>query len=139
MDAPDDVPALDEIPDDGDLPSYWVESTTITVDRWVKASLDEHRDGRPWNEFLEKLRREHADPITFNDIDRIADALNRELDAVETSIDEDAVAMSVYEELEELLFEEVIEGTGGSDNRDVLNRLDDLQSQLPAQIREELR
>lgn len=78
-DIPDDVPSLDELGDTDDLPEYWTESTTITVDRWVKESLDRYREGRPWNQFLEQLRREHADPITFNDVDEIAEQLKNEL------------------------------------------------------------
>jgi len=79
-DKPDDVPSLEELGDGDDLPAYWAESTTITVDRWVKESLDAHRDGRPWNQYLEKLRREHADPITINDVHDLAEVLIRELD-----------------------------------------------------------
>lgn len=76
---PEDVPSLEELGSDDPLPNYWTKKTTITVDRWVKASLDEHRDGRPWNQYLEKLRREHADPITFTDVEQIADELKNQL------------------------------------------------------------
>lgn len=76
---PDDVPSLEELGDGDDLPEYWAESTTITVDRWVKESLDRHREDRPWNAYLEKLRREHADPLTLNDVHELADELKNEL------------------------------------------------------------
>ena len=42
----------------------------------MKARLDHHRDGRPWNQFLEQLRKEHADPITFNDAEAIAETVS---------------------------------------------------------------
>lgn len=54
--------------------------TTITVPVDVKESLDEHRDGRPWGTYLEQLRREHADPLTINDVQELARLLSEELD-----------------------------------------------------------
>lgn len=107
-------PSLDEVEE---LDEYWTENTTITVSRYTKARLDEHRDGRPWDEFLEKLRMEHADPLTLRDIDEISDL--------------------VAEQTADLLVSEL--GDGMTLNyRPVLNRLDDLQAQLPKDVAEEL-
>lgn len=76
-------PALDEV-EPGEAGGYWSEDTTITVSRYTKASLDEHRDGRPWDEYLEKLRREHADPLTLTDAEQIAERVSGELPDAET-------------------------------------------------------
>jgi hypothetical protein len=54
--------------------------TTITVREETKQRLDEHRDGRPWDQYLETLRREHADPITINDADELAKTLAAHID-----------------------------------------------------------
>jgi len=58
-----------------ELEDYWKEETTITVRRMTKRRLDEHRDGRSWDVFLEKLRREHSDPLTINDVERLSEML----------------------------------------------------------------
>lgn len=95
--APDETPpALDEV---DELDDYWTESTTITVSRYTKAQLDEHREGRPWDEFLEMLRREHADPITFNDAQQIVDFINEEV-ALREGVDADAIASRVSERID---------------------------------------
>lgn len=80
-------PALDEVEE---LDDYWTENTTISVQRITKQRLDEHRDGRNWDVFLEQLRREHADPITYNDVSDIADELKNQLSMVnEPTVDHD--------------------------------------------------
>lgn len=91
-----DPPPLDEIPEDGDLPSYWAEDTTITVRRATKQRLDAHRDDRPWDVYLEQLRREHADPLTLNGVLEIADHVSDEVDA---SVDADELALAVCDYL----------------------------------------
>lgn len=112
-DPPKDVPSLDELGADDDLPAYWEESTTITVDRWVKESLDRHRDGRSWNAYLEQLRREHADPITLNDVEEIAEHLKNEI----SMANEPGVEVDVGR---------------------ILGRIDDLESALPRKVAEEM-
>lgn len=54
--------------------------TTITVREETKERLDEHRDGKKWDAYLEELRREHADPLTLNDAEEIADYLAKRLE-----------------------------------------------------------
>lgn len=78
-DKPDDVPALSEIGDGEDLPGYWSEPTTITIRRYTKQRLDADRDGKPWDRYLEGLRRSKADPLTLSGVDEIADRLNDRL------------------------------------------------------------
>jgi len=56
------------------------EWTTITVPKHVKADLDVERGSKPWGAFLEELRKEHADPITLNDVSELADQLEAELE-----------------------------------------------------------
>lgn len=108
-------PALDEVEELGD---YWKEDTTITVRRYTKAQLDEHRDGRPWDVFLEQLRREHADPLTFNDAEQIAEYLEEQLEPIANS-----ASMAADP------------GVDGSEiARDINNRIDDLETELKAQI-----
>ena len=104
-DKPDDVPSLEELGSGAEMPEYWTTSTTITVDRWVKASLDEHRDGRPWGQFLEQLRREHADPITINDVGELADRLDEELGQSGLAYDDvkQACAAAIRDELGEAM------------------------------------
>lgn len=72
------LPPLDADPDEWD--EKWNEKTTITVDRWVKAHLDHGRDGQPWNEYLEMLRRQKADPVTLSDAQAIAEYLTAEIE-----------------------------------------------------------
>jgi len=76
---PDNVPSLEELGDGEELPEWWRKDTTITVTRFTKQRLNTHRDGRPWDVYLEKLRREHADPITYNGVEEIAEQLKNEL------------------------------------------------------------
>jgi len=78
-DKPDDAPALSEIGDGEDLPGYWAEATTITVRRYTKQRLDDDRDGKPWDRYLEELRRSKADPLTLSGVDEIAERLNEQL------------------------------------------------------------
>jgi len=72
------------------------EYTTITVPATVKDQLDEHRKGRPWAVYLEQLRREHADPLTFNDAQSIADHVAKE---VGSDVDEGELALAVCDYL----------------------------------------
>jgi len=72
-------PNLDE-PEKMD--EYWEEDTTITVPRYVKWSLNEHRDGKPWGRFLEELRKQYADPMTMNDGQQIVEFLESELETI---------------------------------------------------------
>lgn len=106
----DTPPSLEDV---DELDGYWTEETTITVSRLTKAALDEHRDGRPWDQYLETLRREHADPLTLNDAEDIVDAIKNEL----SMANEPGVDMDV-----ERLF----------------NRLDDLETSIPSKTVEEL-
>lgn len=78
-------PSLEDMADSDE--NYWMEDTTITVSRYTKARLDHHRDGRPWDQFLEMLRREHADPLTFNDANEIAEYLADHLTEETTNAD----------------------------------------------------
>lgn len=75
----------DELPpsvdDPGAMDDYWHEETTITLPRHIKRSLGAHRDDQPWGRFLEQLRREHADPLTFTSVEAIADELNQQLES----------------------------------------------------------
>lgn len=82
---PDDVPSLEELGAGDDSPEYWAESTTITVDRYVKQTLDEDRDGQPWNQYLESLRRAKADPLTLSDAEEIIEYLENQLDITSAS------------------------------------------------------
>lgn len=95
MGTDDDPPALDEFDTFDAEDNYWLEDTTITVPRIVKASLDEHRDGQNWANYLESLRREHADPLTLNDAEAIAEHLEDALDTASMAADpgatEDAI------------------------------------------------
>lgn len=90
VDRPDDVPSIEEVENTDDLPDWWAQDTTITVSRFVKQSLDAQREGRPWGIFLEKLRREHADPLTVNDVDELAKVLKNNLAGAQESEDGDA-------------------------------------------------
>lgn len=126
-------PSLEELGDDPDeIGEYWSERTTITVRRYTKERLDAHREGRPWDEYLELLRREHADPITFNDVESIADALKEQIQPMLESAQEDW----------EYLNDEEKHGTIHESEhqlQDVINRIDDLESRLPRKVKEELR
>lgn len=73
----EEPPALDEI---DEVDGYWTEDTTITVPRYVKAHLDENRDGQNWGPYLEKLRRVNDDPLTMTEVDEIADRLAEQLE-----------------------------------------------------------
>jgi len=75
----EDPPTLEELAENPDH-NWWSEDTTITVSKATKRQLDAHRDGRPWNQYLEQLRREHADPLTLNSVDEIADRLESQMD-----------------------------------------------------------
>ena len=81
-------PPLDNPPEEWD--EKWHEKTTITVDRWVKAALDHDREGKPWNEYLNGLRRLKADPLTFSEVEAIAEHLEDELSL---TIDQDELQM----------------------------------------------
>lgn len=70
--------------------------TTITVTDRVKEDLDTHRDGRPWSVYLEQLRQEHADPITLNDAEEIADKVAQ---SVESGVDENELALATADYL----------------------------------------
>jgi hypothetical protein len=96
VDRPDNVPALDELRESDPLPEWWAEETTITCRRYTKQRLDTHRDGRPWDVFLEQLRQSHADPVTMNDIGEIADAVAREANA---DVDTGELALAVADYL----------------------------------------
>lgn len=82
-------PALDELPEEET--NYWLETTTISVKRITKQQLDHERDGKPWDEYLEQLRREHADPLTVNNVDDITDRISDQIDtlAYEGALSED--------------------------------------------------
>jgi hypothetical protein len=54
----------------------------------VKDDLDEHREERPWGSYLEQLRREHADPLTFNEAQEIADVVAESIETENLDIDE---------------------------------------------------
>lgn len=54
--------------------------TTIPVREETKERLNAERDGRPWDQYLESLRRESADPLTLATVDEIADALAERLE-----------------------------------------------------------
>lgn len=88
-----ELPALDDVEE---LDDYWTENTTITVRRITKKQLDEYRDERPWDVFLEQLRREHADPITLNDAQAIADRVAEDIDG---DVDAGEVALAVADYL----------------------------------------
>jgi hypothetical protein len=106
----DDPPPLDADP--AEIDDYWTETTTISVPRIVKENLDKHRDGRPWGEFLERLRREHADPITLNDAEEIADVVSDRVDGAEMDADELAATIAErfdYAELANRTADEVTE------------------------------
>jgi len=75
------------------------EYTTITVRKRTKERLNEHRDGRPWDQYLEKLRREHADPVTLNDMGELADSLEDEL-SLREGFDADTLAIRVSERID---------------------------------------
>lgn len=70
--------------------------TTISVPESVKARLDEQRGARPWGAFLEQLRQEHADPITLNDAEAIADHV---AERVESEPDTGELALAVADYL----------------------------------------
>lgn len=106
---PDDVPSLEELGEGDDVPAYWEESTTITVDRWVKESLDAHREGRPWNQYLEQLRREHADPITFNDAQQIVEYIDSEV-SLREGIDPEEIAHEVARQLDYVALADQVAG-----------------------------
>jgi len=72
------------------------EYTTITVTKRVKEDLDEYRDGRPWSVFLEQLRKEHADPITLNDAQEIADVVGEQVGA---DVDKSELGLAVADYL----------------------------------------
>ena len=78
------------------MPREETEYTTITVPKRVKNDLDEHRGGRPWAVFLEQLRREHADPITLNDAEEIAD---RVVERVDGEVDAGELSLAVADYL----------------------------------------
>lgn len=90
-------PSLDEV---GELDSYWNEETTITVSRYTKARLDAHRDGKPWDQYLEQLRREHADPMTLTSVDEIAERLNKQLTVTLDATERHEIAQDVAEVLQ---------------------------------------
>lgn len=98
----EELPRLD---DGEELDEYYTEQTTITVNRITKMRLDEHRDGRPWDTYLEQLRREHADPLTINDVNELADSLEASLDlasmVADPGVDNDTIA-ELYERLESI-------------------------------------
>lgn len=98
--AEKDAPPLDADPDD--VGEYWTENTTITISRLTKARLDEYRDGRSWDYFLEQLRREHADPITINDVSELADILVDELGAAAggPQVDDSEIAAAVVRQFD---------------------------------------
>lgn len=76
--------------------------TTITVREQTKERLDEHRDGQKWDEYLEMLRREHADPITVNDVEELADLLVDTIgaEAGGPAVDDSEIAREVARQLD---------------------------------------
>lgn len=104
-----ELPPLDADPDEWD--EMWNEKTTITVDRWVKAHLDHDRDGQPWNQYLETLRRQKADPVTLSDAQVIAEYLE---DKLSLTVDDDLTlsypTSDVKEAMRAVLREELPEG-----------------------------
>lgn len=97
QDIPDEVPSLEELGSDDELPPYWMEETTITCARWVKHDLDKHRNGTPWTPFLEQLRQEYADPLTLNDAEEIAEEVKRQVG--DSDLDEGELALATADYL----------------------------------------
>lgn len=96
-DAPDgDPPPLEEFDTFNAEDNYWLEDTTITVPRIVKASLDEHRDGQRWAHYLESLRRKAEDPLNLNDAQAIAEHVVENLDG---NADEGEIGLAVADYL----------------------------------------
>jgi len=54
--------------------------TTITVREETKKRLNEHRDGKKWDVYLEELRREYADPMTLSEAEAIAEYIAERLE-----------------------------------------------------------
>jgi hypothetical protein len=78
----DEPPSLAEFREFNAGENYWTETTTISVPRYVKASLEAHKDSdEGWGEFLERLRQHHADPLTMNDAEAIAEYVGDRLEA----------------------------------------------------------
>lgn len=73
-----------------------IEWTTITVPKPVKEDLDSHRDGRSWGSYLETLRREHADPLTMNDAEQLAEYLEKRLESTDVDSRELGEATADY-------------------------------------------
>lgn len=96
-----DVPDWDADPDEWD--DYWDESTTITVDRWQKAFLDECRDGTPWGTHLVNLQREHNDPLTLTDVNDIAEQLVSQLEPI--AVGDEAIESNATDRLMDRLDE----------------------------------
>lgn len=68
------------------------EPTTITIPTHLKHRLEQGKDASDcdtWEEYLEKLRTAHADPLTLNEAESVADYLEDRLDsAVKESVRE---------------------------------------------------
>ena len=82
-----ELPPLDADPDE--WAEKWDQPTTITVNRWVKAHLDHDRQGQPWNEYLESLRQLKADPLTYSEVEAIADRLEERVNEAVKEVLED--------------------------------------------------
>ncbi len=110
----DSPPPLDAPADEID--DHWTEDTTITLPRIVKASLDEHRDGKKWGPYLEELRRNYADPLTLNDAEEIAEYVTKQLDTIDLDVDEREIANMVASDLSGQLsaIEETVEELTGN-------------------------
>ena len=76
--------------------------TTITVREETKERLDAHREGQQWDAYLEQLRREHADPVTINDVQELADRLVDELGAAAggPEVDDSRIAADVVRQFD---------------------------------------
>jgi len=97
----DTPPTLSELVDTDPDENYWAERTTITVSRATKQRLDAHRDEKPWDHYLEQLRRESADPLTLTDAEQVADAVSGEVELDVPNYDDvkNACAAALREEL----------------------------------------
>lgn len=76
-----------------------IEYTTITVPKGVKEDLDEQRGATPWGAFLEELRQEHADPITLNDAQAIAEEVTENIAAGGVKVNAGEIAERIKDEL----------------------------------------
>jgi len=134
-------PALDDV---DELDGHWTKDTTITVNRITKARLDRIRDDLPWDAFLEKLRREHADPLTMNDGEQIVDYLESQLDSIDG--DNSDVLEEIKKQLDRIetaqghTVEEGLTMSADVDESEIARMVvADLKAELPEAIAEELR